>query len=103
MRTDELDFELPGELIATRPAEPRDSSRLLVVHRSDPGRIEHRVFTDLPGLLAPRDLLVFNRSRVVPARLVGENESSGGRFEGLFLGELEPIGGRRQWAAMIRA
>ncbi len=61
MRTDELDFELPESLIATTPAVPRDSSRLLVVSRSDPDRLEDRVFTDLPGLLARDDLLVFNR------------------------------------------
>ena len=67
MRTDALDFDLPSELIATRPAEPRDSSRLLVVQRSDPSRIEHRVFRELPELLSSSDLLVFNRSRVVPA------------------------------------
>ena len=103
MRTDELDFDLPRELIATTPAQPRDSSRLLVVQRSNPDRLEHRAFTDLPMLLEPHDLLVFNRSRVVPARLVGQNASSAGRFEGLFLHELEPIDGQRHWVAMIRA
>ena len=71
MRTDELDFELPDKLIATAPAEPRDSSRLLVVSRSDPDRVEDLVFTDLPSVLDPSDLLVTNRSRVLPARLVG--------------------------------
>lgn len=104
MRTDELDFDLPKRLIATRPAEPRDSSRLLVVQRSNPDRLEHRVFADLPDLLAPRDLLVFNRSRVVPARLVGHKPSSGGRFEGLFLSELHLMDdGRPQWVAMVKA
>lgn len=103
MRTDELDFELPEGLIATRPAEPRDSSRLLVVQRSDPERLEHRVFRELPGLLSPEDLLVFNRSRVVPARLIGENASSGGRFEGLFLRAAEPPGRGLEWITLIKA
>ncbi len=101
MRTDELDFELPSELIATRPAEPRDSSRLLVVQRSDPSRLEHRVFRELPGLLAPDDLLVFNRSRVVPARLLGERVGSGSKFEGLYLHDApEPRG--TEWIAMVK-
>lgn len=103
MRTDELDFDLPKDLIATTPAEPRDSSRLLVVQRSDPDRLEHRLFTDLPALLEPRDLLVFNRSRVVPARLIGENASTGGRFEGLFLHQAPSDGRSMGWVAMIRA
>lgn len=101
MRTDELDFELPSELIATKPAEPRDSSRLLVVQRSDPSRLEHRVFRELPGLLAPDDLLVFNRSRVVPARLLGERVGSGSKFEGLYLHDApEPRG--TEWIAMVK-
>ncbi|MBO6740446.1 MAG: tRNA preQ1(34) S-adenosylmethionine ribosyltransferase-isomerase QueA [Phycisphaerales bacterium] len=105
MRTDELDFELPSELIATRPAEPRDSSRLLVVQRSDPGRLEHRVFREIPGLLSPKDLLVFNRSRVVPARLVGEREDTGSRFEGLYLHDApgDSTTSGIEWIAMVKA
>lgn len=102
MRTDELDFELPSELIATRPAEPRDSSRLLVVQRSDPDRLEHRVFRDLPELLSPNDLLVFNRSRVVPARLLGVREDTGSKLEGLYLHDAEGEGGGVEWVAMIK-
>lgn len=101
MRTDELDFVLPSELIATKPAEPRDSSRLLVVQRSDPDRLEHRVFSELPGLLAPDDLLVFNRSRVVPARLLGERVGSGSRFEGLYLHDA-PDAESIEWIAMVK-
>lgn len=101
VRTDELDFDLPSELIATKPAEPRDSSRLLVVQRSDPTRLEHRVFSELPGLLLPDDLLVFNRSRVVPARLLGERVGSGSKFEGLYLHDApDPQG--VEWIAMVR-
>lgn len=104
MRTDELDFDLPRELIATRPAEPRDSSRLLVVSRSDPGRLEDRVFTDLPGLLGAGDTLVFNRSRVIPARLEGVNPATGGRVSGLYLKDAG-VGpdGRPAWAVLLKA
>ncbi len=112
IHTNDLDFELPKELIATKPAQPRDSSRLLVVQRSNPDRLEHRVFSDLPDLLSPEDLLVFNRSSVVPARLVGENAASGGKFEGLFLNEYlsehpaETRGREHEppiWIAMVKA
>ena len=104
MRTDELDFELPRELIATRPAEPRDSSRLLVVSRSDPGRLEDRVFTDLPGLLGPGDTVVFNRSRVIPARLEGVNPATGGRVSGLYLKDAgRAADGRAAWAVLLKA
>ena len=74
------------ELIAQHPVEPRDRSRLMVVDRRR-GTWEHRVFADLPELLDPRDVLVRNDTRVVPARLVGHREATGGRWEGLFLRE----------------
>jgi S-adenosylmethionine:tRNA ribosyltransferase-isomerase len=99
MRTDDLDFMLPRELIATTPAERRDASRLLVVQRSDPARLEHRVFADLPSLLSQDDLLVFNRSRVVPARLVGTNIDTGGGVTGLYLQDAEQLG---TWIALIK-
>jgi S-adenosylmethionine:tRNA ribosyltransferase-isomerase len=101
MRTDALDFDLPTELIATRPAEPRDSSRLLVVQRSDPSRHEHRVFHELPELLTASDLLVFNHSRVVPARLIGQREYTGSRFEGLYLHDVPNVQGS-EWIAMVK-
>jgi S-adenosylmethionine:tRNA ribosyltransferase-isomerase len=81
-----FDFDLPDELIAQQPAEPRDQSRLMVVDRQN-GRWEHRIFAELPDLLSPRDVLVRNDSRVLPARLVGHREATGGRWEGLFLHE----------------
>lgn len=84
METSAFDFVLPDELIALHPAEPRDRSRLLVVRRSE-GRWEHRTFADLPGYLRPGDTLVRNNTRVVPARLLGHRESTGGKWEGLFL------------------
>ncbi|MFG0327056.1 MAG: tRNA preQ1(34) S-adenosylmethionine ribosyltransferase-isomerase QueA [Phycisphaerales bacterium JB037] len=99
MRTDELDYHLPDELVATRPADPRDSARLLVISRSDPDRLEHRTVRDLPDLLAPGDLAVFNRSRVVHARFLGHRTDTMGRVEGLFLREPEP----GVWVAMLKA
>ncbi|CAN5889476.1 tRNA preQ1(34) S-adenosylmethionine ribosyltransferase-isomerase QueA [soil metagenome] len=84
MRTDAFDYDLPADLIAQQPAEPRDRSRLLVVRRAT-GTWEHRVFEELPNLLAPGDLLVRNATRVIPARLIGVREATGGRWEGLFL------------------
>src|SRR5262249_37783578 len=66
------------------PCPERDRSRLLVVRRSD-GTLAHHVFRDLVELLAPGDLLVLNDTRVVPARLLGRRERTGGKWEGLFL------------------
>src|SRR3954451_8137821 len=85
-----LDYILPPELIAQAPAAERDQSRLLVVRRGD-GSLEHREFLDLPDLLAPGDLLVLNDTRVLPARLLGRRERSGGKWEGLYLGERDGI------------
>jgi S-adenosylmethionine:tRNA ribosyltransferase-isomerase len=84
MRTDEFDFPLPPELIAQHPADRRDASRLLVVRRES-GTLEHRTFADLPEFLREGDVLVRNDSRVVPARLVGHRQRTGGAWEGLFL------------------
>lgn len=86
LRTADLEYELPEGLIATVPAEPRDSARLLVVSRSDPARLEHRRVSDLPRLLASGDLLVFNTTRVLPARFLGVREDTKGQVEGLYLG-----------------
>lgn len=87
METSAFDFALPGDLIAQHPVEPRDSSRLMIVHRQS-GKIEHGVFARLPEFLDPGDILVRNNTRVVPARLVGRREATGGKWEGLFLREL---------------
>jgi S-adenosylmethionine:tRNA ribosyltransferase-isomerase len=84
VQTDAFDFDLPDALIAQHPVEPRDASRLLVVHRAS-GTWEHRVFRQLPDLLTSGDLLVRNNTRVIPARLVGRRASTGGAWEGLFL------------------
>ncbi len=84
MQTRDFDFELPPELIAQQPVEPRDRSRLMVL-RVGANTWEHRVFAELPDLLNPGDVLVRNNSRVVPARLLGHRVATGGRWEGLFL------------------
>ena len=76
MRTEDFDYELPEELIAQTPVEPRDHSRLLVVHRSD-GSLEHRHFYDIAEYLHPGDALVINETRVIPARLLGVKEDTG--------------------------
>lgn len=88
MRVDDFDYGLPEDRIAQVPVEPRDASRLMVVRRRD-GRIEHRHFRDLDTLLGPTDLLVRNRTRVIPARLYGHKET-GGAVEVLLLEKLAP-------------
>jgi S-adenosylmethionine:tRNA ribosyltransferase-isomerase len=87
MRTSELDYELPPELIAQRPPERRDESRLLVFDRAT-GKVEHRRFHDLPSQLVPESLVVVNDTRVLPARLSLERPT-GGRTEVLLLERVE--------------
>ncbi len=96
MRTDELDFQLPAELIAQEPASPRPASRLLHYRRDDRS-ITHRHFRDLPDILRTGDLLVFNNARVTPARFY-LLKPTGGRFEGLFLSQREP----RIWSVLLK-
>ena len=67
LRTTDFDFSLPDELIALRPAERRDGSRMLVVHRGE-GRIEHQAFSDFASFVQPDDLVVLNDVRVARAR-----------------------------------
>lgn len=80
-------YDLPEELIAQTPAEPRDSSRLLVYHKSS-GEIEHKVFRDVLDYLKPGDVLVVNNTRVLPARLYGKKES-GTQIEVLLLKRID--------------
>jgi S-adenosylmethionine:tRNA ribosyltransferase-isomerase len=84
VRTELFDFDLPQELIAQHPVEPRDQSRLMVIDRRA-GTWRHSRFVDLPELLQNGDLLVRNNTRVIPARLIGRRVATGGRWEGLFL------------------
>ena len=74
MRVSNFDFELPRQLIATEPAVPRDSARLLVIG----ARLQDQTFANLPGLLDPGDVLVFNDTRVIPAKLIGDLDTAGG-------------------------
>ena len=69
MRLDDFDFELPRRLIADHPCEPRDAARLLLIPASGP--LQDRRISDLPTLLRPGDLLVFNDTKVIPALLIG--------------------------------
>ena len=87
MKTSDFDYSLPEELIAQTPASPRDSSRLLVYHR-DTGEVEHRIFRDVIEYLHPGDVLVINQTRVIPARLYGVKEGTGGAIEFLLLRRL---------------
>ena len=97
MDTALFDYDLPPALIAQSPAEPRDSSRLLVLHRAD-GRIEHRTFRDIVEYLNPRDLLVANNSRVIPARLHGR-KATGGAVELFLLRQLDEDGA--EWECLV--
>lgn len=96
MNTADLDFHLPPDLIAQMPAPRRPASRLLHYRRSSRS-IDHRAFADLPSLLHPGDLLVFNNAKVVPARFT-LIKPTGGRIEGLFVSQTHP----RQWRVLLK-
>jgi S-adenosylmethionine:tRNA ribosyltransferase-isomerase len=98
IRTDELDYHLPPDRIATHPAEPRDSARMLVISRSDPLRLEHRHVSDLPSHLVAGDALVLNTSAVAPARFLGRRNDTGARLEGLFIEARDDA----PWLVMLR-
>jgi len=100
MKTDDFFYNLPPEKIAQRPAKPRDSSRLLVLDRTD-NTVTHHIFHNLPDLLNPGDVLVFNDTRVLPARLKAHKIPTGGQVEILLLKQITPdtwetlVGGKR--------
>ncbi len=97
MKTNDFDYFLPSELIAQTPVEPRDQSRLMVLNRSD-GSIKHRKFCEITDYLRAGDVLVFNNSRVIPARLKGRKVDSGGRVEILLLCRLDT----NIWEALVK-
>ena len=97
MKTSDFDYFLPSALIAQTPVEPRDRSRLMVLNRSD-SSIEHRRFYELTDYLLAGDVLVFNDSRVIPARLIGRKVASGGRVEILLLRRLDT----GVWEALVK-
>jgi S-adenosylmethionine:tRNA ribosyltransferase-isomerase len=95
MKTSDFDYHLPESSIAQTPVEPRDASRLLVLHR-DTGELEHRIFQDVGEYLRSGDLLVLNQTRVIPARIYARKET-GGRVELLLLRRRDPI----TWEALV--
>ncbi|MBY0111226.1 MAG: tRNA preQ1(34) S-adenosylmethionine ribosyltransferase-isomerase QueA [Phycisphaerales bacterium] len=100
LRTADLDYDLPESAIAKEPASPRDAARLMVIDRASGDAREHTIVRELPRLLRQGDVLVFNATRVLQARLVGRREDSGGRVEGLFLSASSD---GREWTALLRA
>lgn len=97
MRVDEFDYELPEELIAQKPADKRDASRLMVVHR-DSHTLEHKHFFDILDYLHEGDVLVLNNSKVLPARLYGVKEGTGAKIEFLLIKRIEGD----TWETMVR-
>jgi S-adenosylmethionine:tRNA ribosyltransferase-isomerase len=97
VRTAEFDYYLPPERIAQEPVEPRDAARLMILDRAS-GEIEHRVFREVGEYLRPGDLLVFNDTRVFPARLYARKAKSGGQVEILLLEEIRP----GSWNGLVR-
>jgi S-adenosylmethionine:tRNA ribosyltransferase-isomerase len=95
MKTSDFDYNLPQTSIAQTPVEPRDSSRLLVLHR-DTGEIEHRIFREIGEYLRAGDLLVLNQTRVIPARIYARKET-GGRVELLLLRRRDEL----TWEALV--
>ncbi len=96
MNKADLRFDLPQELIAQQPCADRSHCRLMVLDRSS-RTIDHRAFGDLPGLLRPGDLLVLNRSKVLPARFEAYRQT-GGRIDGLFVRQLD----QSTWQVLLR-
>lgn len=97
MKTSDFYYDLPPELIAQTPLERRDGSRLMLLNK-ETGAIEHRHFYDLPQYLRPGDCLVLNDSRVLPARLLGRRDPSGGAVEVLLLVDK----GEKKWECLVR-
>lgn len=97
MRVDDFDYYLPQELIAQRPAEKRDSSRLLVADRNS-GEVYHRRFCDIIDYLEEGDHLILNDSKVLPARIFGERKGTGAKIEFLLIKRIEGD----KWETMVR-
>lgn len=98
MKTSDFDFNLPEELLAERPSEQRDESRLMVIHR-DTGKIEHRLFKDLIEYFDEGDVMIRNNTKVFPARLMGNKEKTGANIEVFLLRELDPE--TRLWDVLV--
>lgn len=97
MKVSDFDFYLPEELIAQHPLEKRDSSRLMVVDKKS-GSIQHKVFSDIIEYLNAGDCLVLNDTRVIPARLIGSKEGTGGKMEFLLLKRVD----KDTWETLVK-
>ncbi|TCK92853.1 S-adenosylmethionine--tRNA ribosyltransferase-isomerase [Natranaerovirga hydrolytica] len=97
MKLEDFDFVLPEELIAQDPIKERSHSRMLVLDK-ETGQIEHKVFADIIDQLDPKDCLVLNNTKVMPARLIGEREKTQARIEFLLLNRLEGD----EWEVMVK-
>ncbi|MBY6800821.1 tRNA preQ1(34) S-adenosylmethionine ribosyltransferase-isomerase QueA [Clostridium botulinum] len=97
MKVKDFDFYLPEELIAQHPMEKRDEARLLVLDKKT-GGIEHKIFKDILDYLTPNDCLVLNNTRVLPARLIGAKEETGGKMEFLLLKRKE----KDVWETLVK-
>ncbi|PIE35519.1 tRNA preQ1(34) S-adenosylmethionine ribosyltransferase-isomerase QueA [candidate division KSB3 bacterium] len=97
MRVSEFDFTLPPELIAQHPAESRDQSRLMIVNRADKS-LTHSTFAYLPEYLSGTDVLIVNNTKVIPARLQGHKQKSGGKVEVFLLRKVT----ERSWEVLLR-
>jgi S-adenosylmethionine:tRNA ribosyltransferase-isomerase len=98
MKLSQFKYTLPQDLIALYPSKNRDESRLMVVHR-DTGEVEHKVFKDIVGYFRERDVLVFNNTKVFPARLYGNKEKTGAEIEVFLLRELNRE--QRLWDVLV--
>ncbi len=98
MKLSKFKYKLPEELIALHPTPNRDESRLMVVHKST-GKIEHKVFKDIIGYFNERDVMVFNNTKVFPARLYGNKEKTGAEIEVFLLRELNKE--QRLWDVLV--
>ncbi|MGE4586605.1 MAG: tRNA preQ1(34) S-adenosylmethionine ribosyltransferase-isomerase QueA [Mangrovibacterium sp.] len=98
MKLSKFRYKLPDELIALHPAQNRDESRLMVLHRSD-GKIEHRIFKDITDYFRDQDVMVFNDTKVFPARLYGNKEKTGAEIEVFLLRELNRE--QRLWDVLV--
>lgn len=97
MDISDFDYDLPEERIAQTPIEPRDAARLMVLHPKD-GTIEHRRFYELGAYLQTGDVLIFNDTRVIPARLIGVRSQTGGKAEVFLLRQID----KDQWEALVK-
>ena len=98
MKLSEFKFELPQKLVAQKPAEERDQSRLMVVHKNS-GKIEHKIFKDVLDYFDDGDVMVMNNTKVFPARLYGNKEKTGARIEVFLLRELNKEA--RLWDVLV--